>query len=111
VPGEVKRPLTRSVVDLAALIPGEIEATLDCTGGWYTVQHWSGVPLAILLETAGLTDAVSSIRVASVTGYNRRFGLDEAGRLLLATHVEGEPLNARNGSPLRLVVPGHRGYN
>ena len=111
VQGEVKRPLTLSVVDLAALIPGEIEATLDCTGGWYTVQHWSGAPLAILLETAGLTDAASSIRVASVTGYDRRFGLDEAGRLLLATHVEGEPLNASHGAPLRLVVPGHRGYN
>ena len=110
VRGEVREELMLSRADLATLIPGEIEATLDCTGGWYTVQHWSGVPLAILLETAGLTDAASSVRVGSVTGYDRRFDIDDTDRLLLATHVEGAPLNAAHGAPLRLVAPSHRGY-
>jgi DMSO/TMAO reductase YedYZ molybdopterin-dependent catalytic subunit len=109
--GEVREELTLSLADLSTLIPGEIAATLDCTGGWYTQQHWSGVPLAILLETAGLTDAASSVRVVSLTGYDRRFALDDTDRLLLATHVEGTPLSAAHGAPLRLVAPRHRGYH
>ena len=47
----------------------------------------------------------------SVTGYGRRFPLDEAGDLLLATRVEGETLSAGHGFPLRLVAPGRRGYD
>ncbi|TME43960.1 MAG: sulfite oxidase, partial [Chloroflexi bacterium] len=30
---------------------------------------------------------------------------------LLATHVGGEPLAPAHGYPLRLVVPGRRGYH
>jgi DMSO/TMAO reductase YedYZ molybdopterin-dependent catalytic subunit len=46
----------------------------------------------------------------STTGYARRFSLEEAGDLLLATHVENDTLSAEHGFPLRLVAPGHRGY-
>ena len=86
-------------------------STLDCTGGWYTVQDWSGVPLAAILERARVTDGASSIIVRSQTGYERRFSLDDAGRLLLATHVGGQRLSAGHGFPLRLVADGYRGYN
>jgi hypothetical protein len=36
------------------------EATLDCTGGWYTRQRWSGVPVEALLERAGIIDGARS---------------------------------------------------
>ncbi len=111
VRGEIERPATLNLDDLAAMIPGEIEATLDCTGGWYTVQRWQGVPLPVVLETAGLTSEARSVRIVSATGYDRRFNLDEATRILLATHVEGAPLSASHGAPLRVVAPGHRGYH
>ena len=48
--------------------------------------------------------------IKSVTGFNRRFSIDDAGKLLLATHISGEPLSTGHGFPLRLVAPGHRGY-
>lgn len=86
------------------------EATLDCTGGWYTVQRWSGVPVDVLLEKAGAKESARSLLVRSSTGYARRFPLEEAGNLLLATHVEDEALSAGHGFPVRLVAPGHRGY-
>ena len=48
--------------------------------------------------------------VTSVTGYYRRFSLDEARRYVLATHVGGRELSHGHGYPLRLVAPGKRGF-
>ena len=46
----------------------------------------------------------------SVTGYDRRFALDVADGLLLATAVAGAPLTHAHGAPARLVAPGRRGF-
>jgi DMSO/TMAO reductase YedYZ molybdopterin-dependent catalytic subunit len=110
VRGEVERETALSYEEILALRSTVRQATLDCTGGWYTTQRWSGVPVAALLERARLKDDARSLLFRSVTGYARRFPLDEAGSLLLATHVEDEELSAEHGFPLRLVAPGHRGY-
>ena len=109
--GEVQRESDLSYEEVLTLGGTLREATLDCTGGWYTVQRWSGVPVATLLEQAGLEDGAHSLLLRSTTGYARRFSLDEADGLLLATHVGGETLSAEHGFPLRLVAPGHRGYD
>ena len=109
--GEVERESALSyekVLDFGGTVR---EATLDCTGGWYTIQRWSGVPVATLLERAGLEDGARSLLFRSTTGYARRFPLEEADGLLLATHVGEETLSAEHGFPLRLVAPGHRGYD
>lgn len=78
---------------------------LDCTGGWWSRQEWSGVRLARLLPPG----ATGSVQVTSATGYLRRLPLTD--ELLLATSVEGLPLSTGHGAPLRLVVPGRRGYH
>ena len=80
-------------------------AVLDCTGGWWTQQEWSGVRLTRLLpgSTAG------SVKVVSATGYFRRLPITDD--LLLATAVGGITLSPEHGSPVRLVVPGRRGYH
>lgn len=95
-------------LDLAHLegFNDEIEATLDCTGGWYSRQRWGGVRLDRLLGDA----EGASILVKSATGFRRRFPLEDADRLLLATHVGGEPLSPGHGAPARLVAPGRRGF-
>jgi hypothetical protein len=95
-------------VDVSA--PGdEVEAVLDCTGGWYAAQRWGGVWVRSLLP-AGLPADARSLDVVSVTGYRRRFPLSDAGGLLLATTVAGAPLSAGHGAPRRLVAPGRRGF-
>jgi DMSO/TMAO reductase YedYZ molybdopterin-dependent catalytic subunit len=109
--GEVERETDFSYEEILVLGAAVRQATLDCTGGWYTVQRWSGVLVAALLEQAGLENGARSLLIRSTTGYTRRFPLDEAGDLLLATHVGDEKLSAGHGFPLRLVAPGHRGYN
>lgn len=82
-----------------------VVATLDCTGGWFTTQEWGGTRLNRLVTSPG-----RSIVVHAVTGYWRRFPVEQAGDLLLATHMAGEPLRDGNGGPVRIVAPGRRGY-
>ena len=83
-----------------------VTCTLDCTGGFYSTQEWSGARLDRLVDTSRGV----SIRVVSRTGYDRRFPVDEAGKLLLATRFGGQTLDAGHGFPVRLVAPDRRGF-
>src|SRR5579864_4348390 len=58
--------------DQIAAFDDRVTATLDCTGGFYSTQEWSGARLDRLLETKG----AASIRVVSHTGYDRRFPIE-----------------------------------
>jgi DMSO/TMAO reductase YedYZ molybdopterin-dependent catalytic subunit len=84
-----------------------LRAVLDCTGGFWSEQDWSGALLSRLLPETGIA---RSIRVVSHTGYDRRFPVKELPRLLLATRLGGEPLNADHGHPARLVSADRRGF-
>jgi len=86
-----------------------VTARLDCTSGWYADATWAGVPLSALLD-AGALGRAASIEVRSATGYRRRFPVADAERLWLATRLEGRPLTAGQGAPVRLVAPGRRGF-
>jgi DMSO/TMAO reductase YedYZ molybdopterin-dependent catalytic subunit len=87
-----------------------IEALLDCTGGFYSTQHWSGIALARLLARARPGPGATHVQVMSYTGYRWSFPLAEASQLLLATHVGDEPLSHAHGAPVRLVAPNRRGF-
>jgi len=82
-----------------------VVATLDCTGGWWSEQAWDAVALSELLPDA----SGRSVRIASRTGYDRYFEIDELDRLHLAVGYGGQPLAAGHGAPVRLIVPGRRG--
>jgi DMSO/TMAO reductase YedYZ molybdopterin-dependent catalytic subunit len=97
-----ERRLTAAVLDAG----DELTATLDCTGGFYSTQVWRGIRLDRLLGDAPGTH----VRVISHTGYRWSFDRADAPRLLLATHVGGEPLSHGHGAPVRLVAPGERGF-
>lgn len=111
VRGAVSEPYVLGYRELGELPQRTLRATLDCTGGWYTRQDWSGVPLSSLLARAGVAEEARSVRAVSATGYSRRFGLGEAEELLLATHVGDDRLSQGHGFPVRLVAPSRRGYH
>ncbi|HUY73342.1 MAG TPA: molybdopterin-dependent oxidoreductase [Candidatus Dormibacteraeota bacterium] len=92
--------------DQLAAFDDPLTATLDCTGGFYSTQRWAGTRLDRLIETNGGV----SVRVVSSTGYDRRFPIEEAGSLLLATSCGGMPLDAGHGFPVRLVAADRRGF-
>jgi DMSO/TMAO reductase YedYZ molybdopterin-dependent catalytic subunit len=88
----------RAVGDQASVI-------LDCTGGWWSRQLWSGARVSRLLPAG----SKGSVEVTSATGYRRRLPLSDD--LLVAVDVADQPLSVGHGSPMRLVVPGRRGYH
>ena len=106
--GHVERPFVLSADEIDA--GSALRATVDCTGGWYADRLWQGVPLADLLERAGVRGGARSVLVRSSTGYWRRYTLGSARNMLLAARVGGEPLGHGHGAPARLVVPNGRGY-
>jgi DMSO/TMAO reductase YedYZ molybdopterin-dependent catalytic subunit len=108
VSGLVDRPLRLTAAELDA--GDALEATLDCTGGFYSRQRWRGIRLGRLVDRAGAKDDAGYVRVISHTGYRWSFSLADARGLLLATRVGDEPLAHEHGAPARLVAPGRRGF-
>jgi DMSO/TMAO reductase YedYZ molybdopterin-dependent catalytic subunit len=108
VEGLAAHPLALSLGDLPA--DDELVATLDCTGGFYSTQRWRGVRLGRILALAGATPGARHVSVESHTGYRWSFAIDDARKLLLATQVGKKPLSHDHGAPVRLIVPGARGF-
>lgn len=111
ITGAVESPLTLTYADALALSNAKITATLDCTGGWYTVQTWRGIRLADLLGSAGLRNDAVGVTLKGVFEYTAPFTLAQAEEILLATHVGDEVLNHVHGFPMRAVVPSRRGWH
>ena len=110
IDGNVSRAFALGFDEIEKLPTASINATLDCTGGWYANRTWHGVRVSDLLDMAGIGGGARSVTYTSVTGYYRRASLEESENYILATHVGDEPLTHGHGAPLRLVAPGRRGF-
>ena len=111
VRGAVETPLVLRYPEVLALSTTDVTATLDCTGGWYTVQSWRGIPIMALLTRAKLNPQAVGVILRGVADYTAPYTLAQAEEILLATHVGDEVLNHVHGFPLRAVVPSRRGWH
>jgi hypothetical protein len=111
VTGAVATPLEATYSDILALSTSKVTAALDCTGGWYTIQTWRGIPLRELLSYAQVRQDAVGVLLRGVLNYSAPFTLAQADEILLATHVGEEILNHAHGFPLRAVVPSRRGWH
>ena len=102
------RPL--DLAGLRALPSREVTAVIDCTGGWWSEQRWRGVGVLDLLRSRGLPPGARAVTITSVTGHAWTFAPAELTDALLATQVGDEPLSPGHGAPVRLVIPGRRGF-
>jgi DMSO/TMAO reductase YedYZ molybdopterin-dependent catalytic subunit len=92
--------------DLLGFQRKQVQAVLDCTSGWWTEQVWTGVSVRDVLPSG-----VTNVAFLSVTGHRIVLSSEALETAILATHVGGEMLSPGHGYPLRLVVPGLRGYH
>jgi hypothetical protein len=111
VTGAVTTPITLTYPEIIEASTSEVTATLDCTGGWYTVQTWRGIRLTELLSQAQIRPEAIGIVLRGVAGYTAPFTFAQAEEILLATQVGEEILNHVHGFPLRAVVPSRRGWH
>jgi DMSO/TMAO reductase YedYZ molybdopterin-dependent catalytic subunit len=116
--GLTRRALTLTYDDLLAEDLVEVPITLSCVsnevgGDLVGTAIWRGVPLARLLERAGVDPGAEQVLATSVDGFTAGFplaALDGDRPALVAVGMNGEPLPARHGFPARLVVGGLYGY-
>jgi DMSO/TMAO reductase YedYZ molybdopterin-dependent catalytic subunit len=112
VEGMVQRPLALSLNDLAGLSQHEMVIRHVCVEGWAAIVAWGGVRLADLLALAGASPLAGYLAFDSADGYfetwDRRTA--EHPQTLLVSRMNGAPLPAANGAPLRLASPLKLGY-
>jgi hypothetical protein len=89
------------------------DLAISCVEGWSAMATWSGVAVRDLLAHAGLEPADVTVRSAQTKGGYRSSTLSAEAvrdpRCLLALEVNGQPLAADHGAPLRLVAPNRPG--
>jgi DMSO/TMAO reductase YedYZ molybdopterin-dependent catalytic subunit len=88
-------------------------ATLACIsnpvgGDWIGNARWTGVPLAALLQQAGIGSSTQDVVLRAADGYSDSIPIERAISPLcfLAYEMNGAPLATGHGFPLRLIVPG-----
>jgi DMSO/TMAO reductase YedYZ molybdopterin-dependent catalytic subunit len=136
VAGLVERPLELSMRELRNLPSESRVVTLECAGngrslfdppvpgevwnlGAVSTAEWTGAPLAEVLERAGVRPGASHAVFRGADGglldeldvpirYERGLRLDDIRQsgAMLAYEMNGEPLSAPHGYPLRLIAPG-----
>ena len=117
VAGLVRHPMRYDLAGLRALPNATRAITLECIangvdGHLISTAVWRGVPLETLLQArGGALPGGTQIVFTSADGYVSSLPLAdllEAGTLL-AWEMNGAPLPAHHGFPLRAVVPGRFG--
>jgi DMSO/TMAO reductase YedYZ molybdopterin-dependent catalytic subunit len=106
--------LELSLADLQGFPQRTERLPITCVEGWSSTATWSGIRLGDLLEEAGLPRdtevTVESLqtgglyRVSTVSAPHAR-----SPRTLLALQLDGEPLAADHGYPVRLIAPNRPG--
>ena len=118
ITGMVDAPYTLTYDELLAFDSVEEVVTMSCVsnevgGNLIGNATWQGVPLAAVLERAGVQAGATQIVGRSVDDFTAGFPSEVAldGRTALVAYaMNGEPLPADHGFPARLVVAGLYGY-
>ncbi len=113
VDGQVNNPFTLNYQELLALPMKQQYESLMCisndVGGQYMSNAlWEGIPLADLLQRAGVKTGATKIVFHAADDYTDSIHLTKAlePSTLLATRMNGNALPQEHGFPVRMLVPG-----
>lgn len=118
VDGAVSRPQSLSLGQIKAM-PARRQITRhDCVEGWSAIAQWTGVPLKLLLDRAGLRPEAKFVVFhcadpqSNGTMYYESIDRIDAvhPQTILAWAINDALLPVANGAPLRLRVERQLGY-
>jgi len=108
VDGACEHPLSLGHAELLALPQVEEEADFHCVTGWSVLDlRFAGVRLETLLALARPTPHATHLMTHGSDGYSTNLPMEEALKpdVLVVHAIEGKPLTADHGGPVRVVVP------
>jgi DMSO/TMAO reductase YedYZ molybdopterin-dependent catalytic subunit len=106
VDGLVENPLSLTYDEVLSFPQVTETVLLICPGFFWDNAEWTGTPLSLILEQAGVSPEASMVRVKDGGGYTQTFTVEDASAdgVFLAYEVNGETVPPEHGYPLRLVV-------
>jgi DMSO/TMAO reductase YedYZ molybdopterin-dependent catalytic subunit len=117
--GLVKRPLSLTLAEIARL-ESRTQTTMHCCDeGWSAIAKWTGVPLGLLLSSAGLLPTAQYVvfhcldkKEEDSRFYYESIDLFDAfhPQTILAYRMNDQSLPVDYGAPLRLRVETQIGY-
>ncbi len=113
VDGLVSNPQTYQYADLEPLASANEFVTLECVsndvgGNLISTAAWGGVPLATLLQAAGVDASADWVVFTCADGYTAAVPMSKAmdPTTLVALKMNGDRLTPIHGFPARIIVPG-----
>ena len=101
------RPYTLGLADLEPLATHDVRLPIAAGQGWSATADWRGIRLLDLVEraggSAGSRVVVRSLGEGGIT--KAELSGSQLEQALLATELNGSPLDVDHGHPLRLVGP------
>jgi DMSO/TMAO reductase YedYZ molybdopterin-dependent catalytic subunit len=114
--GLVNQPLSLTLNDIRQFPSVTQALTMSCIsnevgGDLIGTAVWTGVPFKTVLEKAGLKPEGKFFNIHAFDGFYESLGTTEAmdERTLLVYEMNGAPLTADHGFPLRIYIPNHYG--
>ncbi|MFD5419087.1 molybdopterin-dependent oxidoreductase [Streptomyces sp. NPDC127069] len=108
VDGLVERPTTYTLDALQRLPQSRVVRDVQCVTGWRVPgTSFEGVPLARLLDAAGVRPEARAVRFSCFDGtYTESLTLPQARRddVMVALRMQDEPMRHSHGGPVRLYV-------
>jgi DMSO/TMAO reductase YedYZ molybdopterin-dependent catalytic subunit len=112
VEGHVARPGSYSLADLMKFEARTQITKHTCEEGWTAIGEWTGVPLAALLQHAGIMPSARFIAFHTYDEYLDCIDLMDAfhPQTLIAYGMNGKTLPVQHGAPVRLRLERQIGY-
>ncbi len=112
VEGQVATPREFALADLKRF-PARTQITRHtCEEGWTAIGQWTGVPLRLVLEAAGILPTARFVVFYTLDDLGDSLDMLDAlhPQTILAYAMNGQQLPVRHGAPLRLRVERQMGY-
>lgn len=94
------------------LFPEAMQVPVDMIHGLVSCAEWTGIPLSVLLEEAGVKPEGTWILAegADSAAMSRSIPMEKClDDVMIALYQNGEPVRPEQGYPMRLLTPGFEG--